>query len=105
MRDTLRGVMFPIPSEQKLSYVAIANYWSREIRPSASPEELRDVLAKAWWRGELIAANGSSRLSVLREYYLRSADFTALAIPTSQWMSTDHGVIQLARAFLIVSVL
>jgi hypothetical protein len=67
------------------------------MAPSASPEELRDVLAIAWWRGELVDAFGSSRLSVLRKYYLRSADFTALAIPTWQWTSTDHGVIEVVR--------
>jgi hypothetical protein len=96
--------MFPIPSARKLSLAEIADYWSREIQPSASPQELRDVLAKAWWRGELIAANGSSRLSVLREHYLRSADFTTFAIPTSQWVSTARGVNELVVRPLSVPV-
>ena len=54
------GVMFPIPSGRKLSFVEIAKYWSREISPSASPRELRDAISKAWWRGELVAANGQA---------------------------------------------
>ena len=93
--------MFPIPSERKLSVVEIANYWSREIEPSASPQELRDVIGKAWWCGELIAANGSSRLSVLRGYYSRSAHFVAFAIPdvqeAPQWMPNGEGEMELVR--------
>jgi hypothetical protein len=78
------GAMFPIPSGRKLTFVEIAKYWSREVTPPASPQELRDVISKAWWRGELVAANGSSRLSVLRGYYLRSADFIAFVIPGAE---------------------
>lgn len=93
--------MFPIPSGRKLSVVEISDYWSREIKPSASPQELRDVISKAWWRGELVAANGSSRLSVLRGYYLRSADFIAFVIPgmeePPQWRSVDDGVVEFVR--------
>ena len=73
--------MFPIPSKRKLSIVEIAKHWSREIEPPASPQELRDVISKAWWRGELIATDGASRLSILRGYYSRSAYFVAFAIP------------------------
>lgn len=73
--------MFPIPSERKLSVVEVAEYWSREIKPPASAQELRDVISKAWWRGELLATNGASRLSVLRGYYARSAKFVALPSP------------------------
>jgi hypothetical protein len=95
------GVMFPIPSERKLSFVEIANYWSREIEPSASPQELRDVLSKAWWRGQLVAANGSNRLSILREYYLRSANFIAFVIPgmeePEQWRSGNDGEVEFVR--------
>src|SRR6516162_9482713 len=85
------GVMFPIPSERKLSVVEIAKHWSREIEPPASPQELRDVISKAWWRGELIATDGASRLSVLRGYYSRSAKFIAFAVPNTeeppQWVA------------------
>ena len=48
--------MFPIPSRRKLSFIEIAKYWSGEITPSVSPQELRITLSKAWWRGELVAA-------------------------------------------------
>jgi hypothetical protein len=93
--------MFPIPSGRKLSFVEIANYWSREISPPASPQELRDIIGKAWWRGELIAANGSNRLSVLRGYYLRSAGFVAFVVPgveePPQWQSVDDGVVEFVR--------
>ena len=93
--------MFPIPSERKLSVVEIAKYWSREITPPASPQELRDVISKAWWRGELIATNGASRLSVLRGYYSRSAHFVAFAVPNieepPQWEPVGEGVIEFVR--------
>jgi hypothetical protein len=95
------GVMFPIPPERKLSFAEVANYWSREIDPSASPQELRDLISKAWWRGELIAANGLSRLSVLRSYYSRSAPFIAFVIPDAeeppQWSPADDGAIEFIR--------
>ena len=101
MRDTLRGCMFPIPSEQNLSLVEIADYWSGEIMPPRSAQDLRDVITKAWWSGELTAANSPSRLSVLRGYYLRSANFIAFAIPNSeeppQWVADDDRVIEFVR--------
>jgi hypothetical protein len=93
--------MFPIPSDRKLSIVEIAEYWSREIKHPASAQELRDVISKAWWRGELIATNGASRLSVLRGYYLRSAKFIAFVIPDveepPQWESVSEGIIEFVR--------
>ena len=93
--------MFPIPPERKLSFAEIANYWSREIEPSASPQELRDAISRAWWRGELIATNGLSRLSVLRAYYSRSAPFIAFVIPDAeeppQWSPADDGAIEFSR--------
>jgi hypothetical protein len=101
MRDTLRGCMFPIPSNRKLSVAEIAEYWSREITPPASAQELRDVISKAWWGGELIARNGASRLSILRGYYSRSANFVAFAIPDieepPQWESVSEGIIEFVR--------
>lgn len=93
--------MFPIPSGRKLSFVEIAKYWSREISPSASPQELRDAISKAWWRGELVAANGLSRLSVLRGYYLKSADFIAFVVlgmeEPPQWRSVNDGAVEFVR--------
>jgi hypothetical protein len=93
--------MFPIPSDRKLSVVEISRHWSREIQPPASAQELREVIIKAWWCGELTAANSSSRLSVLRGYYLRSAPFVAFAIPDAeepaQWDTVGEGVIDFVR--------
>lgn len=73
--------MFPIPSGRKLSFFEICKYWSREIKPSASSQELRITLSKAWWRGELAAANGPNRVDLLRALYSTCADFLAFIIP------------------------
>jgi hypothetical protein len=93
--------MFPIPSERKLSVVEIAKHWSRQIEPPAPAQELRDAISKAWWSGELIAANSPSRLSVLSHYYLRSAKFIAFAVPNTeeppQWVAGDDGEIEFVR--------
>jgi hypothetical protein len=58
--------MFPIPSGRKLSFIDTGKYSSRDRSSFASSEELRITLSKAWWRGELVAENGPSRLNVLR---------------------------------------
>jgi hypothetical protein len=58
--------MFPISADRDLSYVEIADYWSREIHPRASRREIRDELAKAWWRGELSGFHDISRVGLLR---------------------------------------
>ena len=71
--------MFPIPSGRELSFIEIANYWSREIR--ASPQELRMEMSKAWWRGELTAAKGPSRPKLLQAVRLHCADNIAVAVP------------------------
>jgi hypothetical protein len=93
--------MFPIPSGRKLSFIEIAKYWSGEITPSVSPKELRDTISKAWWRGELVAENGPSRLNLLRALYLNCADFIAFAIPgmeePEQWRSLDGGALEFVR--------
>lgn len=73
--------MFPIPSGRTLSLIDIAKYWSREIKPSASPHELRDTLSRAWWRGELVAANGPSRVDALRALHSKCADDIAFVAP------------------------
>ncbi len=45
--------MFP-KREPALSIQEISEYWSREIVPPASREELRSEIEKAWWRGDLV---------------------------------------------------
>ena len=65
------------------------------------PDLASAIIRKWYWRGELIAANGSSRLSTLRGYYSPSAHFIAFAIPgiqeAPQWMPNGEGEIELVR--------
>jgi hypothetical protein len=93
--------MFPIPFGRKLSFIEIGKYWSREIRPSASSQELRIALSKAWWRGELLAANGPNRLDLLRALYSTCADFLAFIIPDEteppQTKLLDDGLVEVIR--------
>src|SRR2546430_1618378 len=60
--------MFPIASKSELTIRQIADYWSREIRPSASVRELREEIMKAFWRGEL-RPTALTRLDALRRLY------------------------------------
>jgi hypothetical protein len=57
--------MFPL-SEEKLSFLEIAKYWSREIRPPASRDELLATLEAAWWRGEVVGKSPRTRLQLLQ---------------------------------------
>jgi len=66
--------MYPIPAKQKLTLLDIADHWSREIEPPMGPSEVLDGLIKAWWRGELTAANGPSRPEMLRALYKNYQD-------------------------------
>jgi hypothetical protein len=73
--------MFPIPSDQMLSFKDIADYWSGEIKPSRSQQQLRDHLSKAWWRGDLVAANGPSRVHLLRGLFAKCSHDILFVIP------------------------
>ena len=75
--------MFPISSNQPLSFEKVADYWTREISFPVTSEEALHELTKAWWRGELVA-NGAKRCDVLRAIFcaLRS-DFLAFGYPES----------------------
>jgi hypothetical protein len=66
--------MFPI-SDATLPLSKIADYWSGEIRPQVSRLELLKLLESAWWRGEFVAQEGASRLSLIRYLYTSSDDF------------------------------
>jgi len=57
--------MFPI-AEATLSLDKIAEYWSREIHPRASSNELLGILVSAWWLGELRGDSVHSRLQLLK---------------------------------------
>jgi hypothetical protein len=74
--------MFPIPSEQPLSFAEVAQYWSREIRPRASFNEVLNELVKAWWRGNLMAS-GARRVDLLRTIYKSAPHLVAFAFPNS----------------------
>ena len=58
--------MFPI-SADKLSFLKIADYWSRESL--ASQDELLADLEAAWWRGQITGNSAKTRLQVLRRMY------------------------------------
>jgi hypothetical protein len=71
--------MFPISSKQPLSFLEIASYWRREITPSASFDEVFNLLARAWWRGDLVAA-GVNRTDLLRTLYQLDPDRIVFAV-------------------------
>lgn len=73
--------MHPIPAKQKLTLSEIANLWSREIALRMEPSEVMDGLVKAWWRGELTAANGPSRPEMLWALYKNYQDRIAFIVP------------------------
>ena len=57
--------MFPI-ANATLSFLDISNYWSRDIRPPASSNELLSILVSAWWLDELRGDSVHSRLKLLK---------------------------------------
>jgi hypothetical protein len=60
--------MFPIATST-LSFGEIAEYWSREIRPTAKWEELLGALESAYWLGELRGISGPTRLQRLKNMF------------------------------------
>jgi hypothetical protein len=72
--------MFPIPADEKLSLFDIADYWAKEVTPRCTPIELLILLAKAWWRGDLLADNGPTRVKVLRALYTSFPDRIAFYV-------------------------
>src|SRR5262249_30461765 len=62
------GQMFPI-AKSALSLLAISDYWSREIRPSASSKELLSMLVGAWWLREFRGDFRHSPLQLLKIMY------------------------------------
>jgi hypothetical protein len=60
--------MFPITTD-KLSLFKIADYWSREIQPPASRDELLALLEGAWWRGEISGDSATTRLQFLKNMF------------------------------------
>jgi hypothetical protein len=60
--------MFPIPADRALLIRQIADYWSREIHPRASAEELCQEMLQGFWRGELRSIS-TTRLTQLQWLY------------------------------------
>jgi len=71
--------MFPI-SKETLSFLAISEYWSREIQPPASPNELLALLEGAWWLGEMHGDSAISRLELLKRMFKSMHDRDDLGI-------------------------
>jgi hypothetical protein len=75
--------MFPLSAE-KLRLFEIADFWSRDIKPSASKKELLAKLEAAWWLGEITGNSARTRLQFLkqifksrREPYMQSVVFVS----------------------------
>jgi hypothetical protein len=60
--------MFPIYKD-RLPFLEIAKYWSREIQPPASSKELLAHLEEAWWLGEIAGDAALSRLQLLKKMF------------------------------------
>jgi len=60
--------MFPI-AEATLSLHDIAEYWSREMHPPASWQEVFQTLESAWWLAELRGNSGPPRLQLLKNMF------------------------------------
>jgi hypothetical protein len=72
--------MFPIASKHPLSFVEVANYWRREIKPAATFNEVLNLLSGGWWRGDLVA-DGAHRADLLRFLFLHYSDVIVFAVP------------------------
>jgi hypothetical protein len=87
--------MFPV-SRDTLTFIEIADYWSREIR--ASPDELLDLLISAWWLGEIVAV-GPARLQLLKSIFTHRAQdeglvFTSDPTEESSTRYNEDGTIE-----------
>jgi hypothetical protein len=60
--------MFPLSAE-RLSFLEIAKFWSRAIKPHASREELLALLESTWWKGEFKGNSALNRLQFLRKMF------------------------------------
>jgi hypothetical protein len=72
------GAVFPV-GKPRLSLREIADYWSREMRPLASRNELLGLLEGAWWLGE-IRGDSAARLELLKRMFQSMRDRNDLGI-------------------------
>jgi hypothetical protein len=92
--------MFPI-SKETLSFREISDYWSREIKPPASPTELLNLLINAWWRGEIVG-DGPPRVQFLSKIFrsMSKSDYPSIVFtsgheagPSQFHMLPDGGAV------------
>jgi hypothetical protein len=100
--------MFPLSAE-KLPFLEIADFWSREIEPHASQTELLAQLESAWWLGEITGNSVLTRLQFLkkmfesrREPYMQSVVFASPndAGPPTEIPLPDGGVVVRPKIFV-----
>jgi hypothetical protein len=87
--------VFPVPSSQPLSFPKIADYWSREMKPPTSRDELFDFLVKAWWRGDLLAS-GAERVDVLKAIHNNPPSWITFE-DDQQIRELPNGVVEVRR--------
>jgi hypothetical protein len=59
----------PLIGTEQLSIDKITDYWSLEIKPPISRDELLHFLQAAWWRGELNTGTKFTRLTLLQKMF------------------------------------
>jgi hypothetical protein len=79
--------------EDKLSVEIITEWWSREIQPFRSRDELLDFLEAAFLRGEL-KADSFTRLALLKSMFrsARAGDWTGLVFVTPEDAILPEGI-------------
>jgi hypothetical protein len=75
--------MFPI-SKDTLPFLEIADYWSREIQPPASRNELLAHLEAAWWLDEITGDSALTRLQLLKNLFRSKQNFPGIVFVTEE---------------------
>lgn len=75
--------MYPV-SNSSLSLLQIADYWSREIQPPASQNELLALLEAAWWLGEIKGNSELTRFQLLKKMFTLKRDLTGIVFITEE---------------------
>ena len=91
--------MFPI-SADKLSFLKIADYWSRESL--ASQDELLAELEAAWWRGQITGNSAKTRLQVLRSMYESRHDLQYVVFITPNDPGPKHRLLEQTAVLTLI---